>query len=139
MNSALFSSKTEEWATPWEVFREWDYTFHFTLDVCATRQNAKCARYFTKADDGLSRSWAGEVAWMNPPYGREIIRWMHKAYNESRHATIVALVPSRTDTAWWHDYAMRGEIRFLRGRIRFVGAKHPAPFPSAIITFKPTL
>ena len=137
MNPALFSSKTEEWATPWEVFRQWDHQFHFTLDVCATRQNAKCARYFTKAEDGLSRNWAQEVVWMNPPYGREIVRWMSKAYEESRHATIVCLVPSRTDTAWWHNYAMRGQVVFLRGRIRFVGAKHPAPFPSAIVLFRP--
>ena len=73
---------------------------------------------------------------MNPPYGREIGKWMRKAYESSLYgATVVCLVPARTDTAWWHDYAMKGEVEFVRGRLKFGGSKASAPFPSAIVTF----
>lgn len=114
--------------------------FAFDLDVCATAGNAKCAVYFSEAQDGLTQEWFG-TAWMNPPYGREIGRWMAKAYDESlRGVTTVCLVPARTDTAWWHDYAMKAdEIRYLRGRIRFEGAENNAPFPSAIVIFRGAL
>lgn len=139
MNLAVhFSSVKNEWETPPELFAEWDHRFHFEMDVCATSQNTKCVRYFTLECDGLSQSWAPYVCWMNPPYGREIITWVHKAYEESRRgATVVCLVPARTDTRWWHEYCMKGEIIFLRGRLKFVGAPHSAPFPSAIVIFKP--
>lgn len=126
-----------DWETPPEVFEPLDAEFHFTLDVCATAENAKCARYFTEEEDGLKQDWDG-VCWMNPPYGREILGWMKKAVEESRKgATVVCLVPSRTDTRWWHEYAMQAdEIRYVKGRIRFVGAKDPAPFPSAVVVFR---
>jgi len=134
---AAFSSETDEWATPARVFREVDAEFGFTLDVCATPENAKCRRFFTRDDDGLSQPWNG-VCWMNPPYGARIGQWMEKALQEAgRGTTVVCLVPSRTDTAWWHDCAAKGEVRFLRGRLTFGNAKNSAPFPSAVVVFRP--
>lgn len=132
----MFSSKTDLWATPQDTFDKLNEEFFFTLDVCASIENAKCKRYFTKEDDGLTKKWDG-VCWMNPPYGREIIKWMEKAYNSSlMGTTVVCLVPARTDTKWWHEYAMKGEYRLIRGRLKFGGHKNPAPFPSAIVVFK---
>ena len=137
MNDAMFSSKTDLWATPQSFFVDLDSEFGFELDVCALPSNAKCERYFTPADDGLSQTWSG-VCWMNPPYGKEIGLWMRKAYLSSRQgATVVCLVPARTDTRWWHDYAMRGQIRFIKGRLKFGDAKANAPFPSAVVIFQP--
>ena len=131
------SSATCDWATPPETFRALDAEFGFTLDVCASHENAKCPRYFTIEEDGLSQPWEG-VVWMNPPYGKAIKAWMRKAFEESRRgATVVCLVPARTDTAWWHDYAAKGEVRFLRGRLKFGGAVNSAPFPSAVVVFRP--
>lgn len=132
-----FSSKTDLWATPQEFFDEMAKEFPFTLDPCCTHENAKCFQHFTEAEDGLSQPWSRHVVWMNPPYGRTIGRWMAKAVSEWKQgATVVCLVPARTDTAWWHDYAMQGEIRFLRGRLKFGGHKNSAPFPSAVVVFK---
>jgi phage N-6-adenine-methyltransferase len=131
--SVHFSSKTDDWATPEEFFDELDGIFHFDLDACASPTNAKCERYFTREDDTLKQEWTGNV-WMNPPYGREIKAFMKKAYEESlKGATVVCLVPSRTDTEWWHRYARRGHIVFLRGRLKFGGSANSAPFPSAIV------
>jgi len=135
-----FSSKRQDWATPWELFRQWDAALGpFTLDVCATASNAKCERYFSPQDGGLAQAWSG-VCWMNPPYGREIPQWLGKAALEVRagHARrVVCLIPARTDTAWWHDVVLpHSAVRFLRGRIRFEGAAHPAPFPSAVAIFE---
>lgn len=136
VSNALFSSATDLWATPQEFFDKYDKIFNFTLDPCATSENAKCAAYFTKEDNGLEQQWKGTV-WMNPPYGREIIKWMKKAYESSiQGATVVCLVPARTDTKWWHDYAMKGEIEFIRGRLKFGDSKNSAPFPSAVVIFK---
>lgn len=107
----------------------------FDLDPCAAPDNAKCAKYFTAWDDGLAREWTGRV-WMNPPYGRTIGDWMRKAYESSlAGALVVCLVPARTDTAWWHDYAIKGQIRFIRGRLKFGGHENSAPFPSALVVF----
>lgn len=131
-----FSSKTDLWATPMDFFCKYDDLYGFELDVCADDDNAKCKKYFTKRDDGLSKEWSG-VCWMNPPYGREIGLWMRKAYESSLcGATVVCLVPARTDTAWWHDYAMRGEIEFIRGRLKFGNATNSAPFPSAVVVYR---
>jgi phage N-6-adenine-methyltransferase len=128
-------SKTVIWATPQELFDSLNEEFKFTLDVCALPENAKCDNYFTPETDGLSQPWEG-VCWMNPPYGREIGKWIKKAYVSSlMGATVVCLVPARTDTAWWNDYVVKGEIRFLRGRLKFGGSKNSAPFPSAIVIF----
>ena len=135
--SVHFSSKTDMWATPQAFFDKYDQIYRFELDVCATDENAKCEKYFTEEDDGLAQEWTG-VCFMNPPYGREIIQWMRKAYESSlRGATVVCLVPARTDTKWWHEYAMMGEIEFIRGRLKFGDAKNSAPFPSAVVVFAP--
>lgn len=132
-----FSSATEMWATPQGFFDCLDTEFGFQVDVCAIAENAKCARFFTPEEDGLAQEWAG-ICWMNPPYGRTIGHWMRKAYESSQAgATVVCLVPARTDTAWWHEYAMKGEIRFIRGRLKFGGHKNSAPFPSAVVVFRP--
>jgi site-specific DNA-methyltransferase (adenine-specific) len=133
-----FSSASDDWATPQDFFDALDAEFDFTLDVCASASNAKCSTYFTKAVDGLRQGWGLERCWMKPPYGREIKAWMKKAVEASRcRALVVCLVPARTDTAWWHDYAARtDEIRFVRGRLRFGPAAHAAPFPSAVVIFE---
>ncbi len=137
MSNVHFSSATDMWATPQEFFAKLNAVHAFTLDACATVENAKCERYYTPEQDGLKQEWNG-VVWMNPPYGREISKWMEKAYESSlKGAKVVCLVPARTDTAWWHDYAVRGQIEFLRGRLKFGNAKHSAPFPSAVVTFTP--
>lgn len=135
--AAMLSSKRDNWETPPEIFERCDAEFRFDLDVCATCDNAKCGRYYTPEMDGLAQEWRGRC-WMNPPYGREIGRWMKKAYEAAQTTAdvVVCLVPARTDTAWWHEYAMRGEIRFLRKRVRFVGAPSCAPFPSALVVFR---
>lgn len=135
--SVHFSSATDLWSTPQDLFARVNAKYRFTLDACASPENAKCAVYFTREIDGLQQEWFGTV-WMNPPYGRTIGAWMKKAYESSlAGATVVCLVPARTDTAWWHDYAMKGQIEFLRGRLKFGGHKYNAPFPSAIVTFTP--
>lgn len=132
----MFTSKTDLWETPKVFFDELDKEFHFELDVCALPENAKCKNYFTPEIDGLKQKWCG-ICWMNPPYGREIGNWMKKAYESSQDgATVVCLVPSRTDTKWWHEYAMKGEIRFIRGRLKFGNSNNSAPFPSAVVIFK---
>ena len=131
-----FMSKTDEWETPRGVFDKLNTEFGFTLDVCATPANAKCIRYFDMAEDGLAQSWIGYRCWMNPPYGRKIGKWIKKAFESSQNgATVVCLIPARTDTAWWHDYVMKGQIRFIRGRLKFGGQKNSAPFPSAVVIF----
>lgn len=132
-----FSSATDLHSTPQAFFDKLDAEFHFTLDVCATSENAKCGRYYTEQDDGLAQQWSGTV-WMNPPYGRAIRRWMEKANEAARAgATVVCLVPARTETNWWHECAIMHEIRFVRGRLKFGGAKHNAPFPSAVVVMRP--
>ena len=134
INKGLFTSKTDLWATPQTFFDKVNKEFNFTLDVCATDENAKCDRYYTKADDGLAQDWVG-VCWCNPPYGRGIGDWIKKAAEAK--ATVVCLVPARTDTAWWHDYAMQAtDIRFIRGRLKFGDSKNSAPFPSALLVFE---
>lgn len=133
-----FLSHRHDWETPQFLFDGLNAEFRFELDVCAAVENAKCKEFLSVEDDGLSCSWEGKVCWMNPPYGRDISRWMEKAYRESANgALVVCLVPARTDTAWWHKYAARGEVRYLRGRLKFAGAENSAPFPSAIVIFRP--
>ncbi len=138
VHPSLFSSESPEWETPDWLFDSLNAEFGFTLDPCSTDENAKCAHHFTKQLNGLLQDWQDHVVFMNPPYGREISVWIEKAYNFARAgATVVCLVPARTDTRWWHRFGMKGEIRLLRGRIQFVGGKHCAPFPSAVIVFRP--
>ena len=134
----MFSSASDEWPTPRWLFEALDHEFHFTLDPCATPQNAKCRRFFTRNEDGLRQDWGHESVFMNPPFGRVIGLWMGKAYQAAQAgALVVCLIPARTDTVWWHRYAMRGEVRLWQGRLRFEGARHGAPFPSAIVVFRP--
>lgn len=133
-----FSSATPEWETPQEFFDRINAVHRFTLDPCCTHENAKCRRHYTATENGLAHSWQNERVWMNPPYGREIGIWMRKAYEEScGSALVVCLVPARTDTAWWHEYAAKGEVTFVKGRLKFGRSKNSAPFPSALVVFKP--
>ena len=138
MNKGLYTSATEEWETPPEFFRALDATFKFTLDPCASDKNHKTAKYYTKKEDGLAQSWAGETVSVNPPYGREISKWVEKAEAESKktNTTVVCLLPARTDTAWFHDHVLgKAEVRFIRGRIRFSGSPSNAPFPSMLAIY----
>lgn len=132
--STAFKSSKQDWVTPNDFFRKLNDEFGFTLDVAASKENTKCQRYFTEEDDGLLQDWKG-VCWMNPPYNNKK-NWIIKAYKESQKgATVVCLVPARTNTNWWHDYCMKGEIRFIRGRVKFDGAKHGLPQPLALVIF----
>lgn len=133
------SSESIEWGTPQWLFDRLHEEFGFQTDVCASAKNAKCKRFYNKKKDGLKQHWAG-VCWMNPPYGREIAEWMAKARESAeRGATIVCLVPARPDTDWWWRNALKGEIRFLRGRLKWPDSKTAAPFPSAVIILKPKI
>lgn len=138
MNTVVFRSNHQEWETPQRFFDALNEEFGFTLDSCATAENAKCERFLTLNDDALSQSWDG-VVFCNPPYGYRIGKWVRKAFEESlRGATVVGLIPAKTETAWWHDYVMRAaEIRLIRGRLRFSGSLINAPFPSAIVIWEP--
>jgi site-specific DNA-methyltransferase (adenine-specific) len=131
-----FSSNTDLWATPQDFFDKLDAEFQFTLDPCATHENHKCQTYFTVDDDGLAQDWSGHTVFMNPPYGREIGRWMEKASESG--TTVVCLVPARTDTRWWHENVIEknAEVRFVRGRLKFGGSKNSAPFPSAVVVYR---
>ncbi|CDQ22605.1 DNA N-6-adenine-methyltransferase [Halobacillus karajensis] len=134
-----YSSKTNEWATPQDFFDELNTEFNFTLDPCATPDNAKCDKYFTEKDDGLEQSWEGETVFCNPPYGRGIKHWVKKAYQESTkpNTTVVLLIPSRTDTRYFHDYVYhKSEIRFLKGRLKFGDGSGNAPFPSMVAIYR---
>ena len=137
----MLSSSNRIWETPPELFKELDDEFHFTLDACATEDNAKCKQFFTEKDDALTLEWPSGVIWCNPPYGRGIGLWLWRgAKATTEHgATVVFLLPSRTDTLWFHTWhgAGRVEVRFIKGRIKFVGADHPAPFPSMLMIFRP--
>ena len=137
-NDVLFSSKTDNWATPPEVFKDLDNEFKFTLDPCASKENHKCDKYFTKEENGLLQDWGGQRVYCNPPYGRTVGDWVEKAAKESRkeNTTVVMLLPARTDTKWFHKYIYgRATIRFIRGRLKFGGSKNSAPFPSMIVIF----
>ena len=141
ITKGLLTSNTDLWETPKDFFYKMDKEFNFTLDVCAIPENAKCKNYFTPSMDGLIQEWVGSC-WMNPPYGKEIGLWMKKAYESFLNksvTSVVCLIPARTDSKWWHDYAMKGEIRFIKGRLKFGDSKNPAPFPSAIVIFSPNM
>ena len=167
-SETAFSSDTDMWATPQDLFDTYNSIFSFNTDVCASESNAKCEHYFDEEIDGLTQPWLGSC-WMNPPYGDPIhpcksdgrgghncnkklcvtrgyhddryvpgiIDWMRKAYDESllRGTVIVCLVPARTDTKWWHEYAKKGSVEFIKGRLKFGNSKNSAPFPSAVVTF----
>ena len=139
INSGLFSSNTDNWATPQNFFDELNSEFHFNLDPCANEENHKCEMYFTKEDDGLSQNWGGNCVFCNPPYGREISKWVEKSYTESQkeNTTVVMLIPARTDTKWFHEFIYgKAEIRFIKGRLKFGDSKNSAPFPSMVVIFR---
>lgn len=135
----MFSSKTDLWATPQDYFDKLNEEFRFNLDVCALPENAKCERYFTPEVDGLVQPWKGNV-WCNPPYGREIGKWVKRGYLAAKtgHADVVVmLLPARTDTQWFHKYIYgKAEIRFVKGRLKFGDSKNSAPFPSMVVVFR---
>ena len=134
----MFSSKSDEWGTPTDFFNKLDVVYDFTLDPCATAENTKCKKFYTIEENGLEKDWEGETVFVNPPYSK-IKDWVIKAYTEGQklNTTVVMLIPSRTDTRWWHQYCMNADkILFVKGRLKFEGGEHSAPFPSAVIIFK---
>jgi len=141
INKGLMTSNTDEWATPQAFFDELNKEFNFTLDPCSTKENHKCNKYYTKEDDGLSKDWRNEIVFCNPPYGREIGKWVEKAFMTNQlnmgDNPIVMLLPARTDTKYFHEYIYnKAEIRFIKGRLKFGDSKNSAPFPSMIVIFK---
>ena len=137
--NGIFSSQTDEWATPQWLFDELNAEFHFDLDPCATDENHKCAEYFTKETDGLQKNWGGRSVYCNPPYGRQIGKWVEKSYREAQkqNTSVVLLLPARTDTKWFHDYIYnKAEVRFIKGRVRFGDGKGNAPFPSMVVVMR---
>lgn len=138
LNNGLFTSKTDLWATPKAFFDQLNKEFKFTLDPCATKENAKCKKFYTEADNGLAQSWDNERVFMNPPYGKTISQWIKKA-SEVRGGVVVCLLPARTDTRYFHDYIYQKknvEIRFIKGRLKFGDSKNSAPFPSMVVIFR---
>lgn len=138
MNNSLFSAKTVEWETPQDFFDKLNEEFHFTLDPCCTDENAKCEKHYTREQDGLSQDWTGETVYCNPPYGREMPKWIKKCYEHFiMGGTAVMLIPARTDTKAFHEYVYgKAEIRFIRGRLKFGGSKCSAPFPSMLVVYR---
>lgn len=142
MNDVLFSSKRHDWETPQQFFDKLDREFHFTLDPCCMPETAKCSKYYTPKENGLLQDWSGETVFCNPPYGRELAKWIEKCANESHkpNTTVVMLIPARTDTIAFHEYIYnKSEIRFIKGRLKFkVDGKEgdPAPFPSMVVIFR---
>ena len=137
ITTGMMTSNTPEWATPQWLFDELDAEFHFDLDPCCTHENAKCAKHFTKAEDGLKQDWTGHRVFCNPPYGREISKWVKKAHDSQ--CLTVMLLPARTDTEWFHKYIyiyIYAEIRFLKGRLHFNDGAGRAPFPSMVVIFR---
>lgn len=135
----MFSSKKDLWSTPQDFFDKLNEEFHFTLDVCALPENAKCEKFYTPEDDGLHQPWDG-VVWCNPPYGRQIGKWVYTGLIASmlRGSTVVMLLPARTDTKWFHEWIYgKAEVRFIKGRLKFGGSKNAAPFPSMVVIFRP--
>jgi len=138
MSNVHFSSKSNEWETPQDFFNILDKEFMFDIDVCATKENSKCKRWYEIRDNGLSKSWNDHRVWCNPPYGREIGKWVKKA-SEATGGVVVMLIPARTDTKYFHEYIyqkLNVEIRFIKGRLKFGGHSNSAPFPSMVVIFK---
>lgn len=135
----MYSSKSDQWATPKDFFEQLDREFHFDLDPCADNSNHKCQKYFTREDNGLLQDWGGHRVFCNPPYGRDIRKWVEKAYKEGtkENTLVVMLIPARTDTKYFHDFILnRSEIRFIKGRLKFGDSTCSAPFPSMLVIFR---
>jgi len=137
VDDVMFASDKQDWETPDWLFNRLNLEFSFDLDVCATKENAKIQNYLDENQDSLASMWFG-TCWMNPPYGREIGKWTFRAMQQAMkgNAEVVCLLPARTDTGWWWNTARHGEVRFLKGRLKFKGAENSAPFPSAIVVFR---
>lgn len=130
-----FDSKKQEWETPQSLFDELNKEFGFTLDVCADIGNKKVEKFFSEETNGLKQDWSKDICWMNPPY-KKVGIWLRKAYLESlKGAVVICLVPSRTNTNWWHDFCLKGQIRFIKGRPKFKGCIHGLPQPLSIVIF----
>lgn len=142
--AATTASASVEWGTPPELYAALDAVHGFTVDAAASHDNHKHARYWTADDDGLNQSWQGERVFLNPPFGREIAKWTAKARREVREngcELVVMLIPARTDTTWWHrDVEGIAEVKFLKGRVRYVlgDKKQPAPFASCLLYYRRT-
>ena len=133
-NKTMFSSLSDLWATPQDFFNKLNEEFHFTLDPCANDENHKCDKYYTEKENGLIQDWTNEIVFCNPPYGREIGKWVAKCA-ESKCLSVM-LIPARTDTRWFHQYIYnKSEIRFIKGRLKFGNSKNSAPFPSMVVIF----
>lgn len=138
VSKILFSSNSDEWATPQKFFDEINAEFNFNLDACATKENHKCDKYFTVHENGLLEDWGGYRVFCNPPYSN-ISEWVEKAYRETckDNTLVVLLIPCRTDTKYFHNYIyQRSEIRFVKGRLKFGDGKNSAPFPSMLVIFR---
>lgn len=138
MSKAYFTSNSDEWSTPQEIYDELDREFHFDLDPCSTDENCKCEHHFTLADNGLQKNWGGCCVFCNPPYSR-ISEWVKKCHDEGvkDNTIVVLLIPSRTDTKYFHNYIyQRAEIRFIKGRLKFSDSTNSAPFPSMVVIFR---
>lgn len=136
INKGLMTSNSDEWATPIKFYQELNSEFQFTLDPCATIENHKCDMFYTKESNGLEHSWKGYRVFCNPPYGKEISKWVEKAYRENllNKTFVVMLLPARTDTKWFHNFIYKKhEIRFIKGRLKFNDGKQSAPFPSMLV------
>lgn len=138
----MYSSATELWTTPQAFYDALHKEFDFTLDAAATAENAKCPHFYTAEDDALTKNWGrDERVFLNCPYGKPLPRWIEKAWSECRDhgALVVMLIPARTDTAIWHSviFPHATEIRYIKGRLKFGGQKNSAPFPSAVVIFRP--
>jgi phage N-6-adenine-methyltransferase len=135
----LFSSATDEWPTPQAFFDKLNRRHRFTLDPCATSDNAKCPLYFTREQDGLKQDWGTHRVFCNPPYGRTMRAWARKCFESSqRGALVVLLVTARTDTRWFHDWVRgKAEVEFIRGRLKFGKADNCAPFSSMLAVYSP--
>lgn len=138
MNRVLFSSKSDEYSTPQYLFDSLNKEFCFNLDPCATASNHKCKDFYTMEDNGLEQNWGGKHVFCNPPYSK-VSKWVEKAYHEGQkdNTVVVLLIPSRTDTKWFHDFVYhKSEIRFIKGRLKFGSENNSAPFPSMIVIFR---
>lgn len=137
-----FESAKQDWETPMDFFAPINAEFKFTLDAAANAKNAKALKYFSKAEDGLAQSWGKNIVWLNPPYGEKggkLSDWIKKSVAAAdAGATVVMLIPARTNTNWFHDLCLkRGEVRFVRGRPKFGGADHGLPQPLCLVIFQP--
>ena len=133
LNKELFTSNSDEWETPSDLFNKLNNLFHFTLDACANNENKKCDNYFSKKDNGLIQKWEG-IVWCNPPYS-DVKTWVVKA-SKLEAETCVFLVPARVDTKWFQNNIKQASVVcFIKGRLKFSNSKNSAPFPSCLIIF----